>query len=90
MSSVALMGHGVYCYICVEVHESTDDCDHDLGDKAGVQWARSEGYFAQPDSMGHHGPHMFIEVDGMEMCAECEHVKIPDEMVESQDGDRDE
>ena len=80
MSSVTHYGHGVYCYACQAVYENTDGCEHGLDKKAGVQKTR-DGYAAQPNDMGHHGPHWFIEVDGMEMCAECEHVKIPDEMM---------
>jgi len=82
MVSVTHFGHGVYCYLCQEVYESTDDCDHDLSDKAGVQEGFNTEYFAQPNNMGHHTPCHFMEVDGMEMCGDCEKVKIPAEMVE--------
>lgn len=80
MSMVTHYGHGVYCYVCQAVYESTDGCEHGLDRKAGVQKTR-DGYLAQPAEMGHYSPHMWMEIDGMEQCGECGAVKIPDEMV---------
>jgi len=81
--SVTHYGHGVYCYRCQDAHESTDDCEHRLQDMAGIQKGINDEFTAQKDSMGHHSPCMFHEVDGMEMCLECEKVKIPNEMVKN-------
>jgi len=78
--TVTSYGHGIYCYRCVDVHASTSDCDHDLGDKAGVERVDG-GYAAQPNDMGHYSPHIYMEIDGMEMCSDCQRVKIPEEMV---------
>lgn len=81
MTSVTYYGHGFYCYRCQTVYDSTQDCEHDLSDKAGVQEGHQSEYVAQPNDMRHHSPCTFIEVDGMEMCGECNLVKVPAEMV---------
>ncbi len=79
---VTLYGHGVYCYLCQEVYEGTDGCDHRLDKKAGIQKDPfDDEYTAKPSDKGHNSPCMFIEVDGMQQCAECDKVKIPTEMV---------
>jgi len=86
MTTVTWYGHGIYCYSCQEVYDDTDGCEHRLDRKAGVEKTR-DGYVAQPNNMGHLSPHHFIEDDGMQQCAKCSRVKIPDGMVE--DGDCD-
>jgi len=81
MSRVEHFGHGVYCEKCQDVHDSTDGCDHRFEKKNGV---RKEGdyYIAQPPNMGHFSPHMWMDVDDMEVCGECGATKIPKDMVQ--------
>ena len=80
MTTVTFYGHGVWCHLCQEVYESTDGCEHGLDRKAGIQ-DTFDGYVAQPDGMGHYSPHTWLDIDGMETCAECGAVKIPDEFL---------
>lgn len=81
MATITHHGHGVYCYMCQEVHDGTDGCDHRFDKKAGVE-KTADGYAAQPNDMGHMSPHMFVEIDGMKQCTECNRVKIPTELVD--------
>lgn len=81
MSPVRHHGHGVWCHICQTVYDGTDGCDHHLSKKDGVQKTR-DGYEAVPADMGHFSPCHYIEVDGLQTCAECGRVKLPLRLVE--------
>jgi len=83
MSRVEHLGLGVYCRLCDTVYDGTDACDHGLDERDGVRPARRSptGYVAQPPDMSHHGPHMWIEVEGNEVCHRCEAVQIAPEDI---------
>lgn len=80
MTRVEHFGHGFFCYLCRDVYDDTDGCDHPLRKMAGVEDTRN-GYRAQPADLGHHGSHVFVEIEGMQQCSKCDRVKIPDAMV---------
>ena len=82
MARVSHYGHGVWCYICQEVHDGTDGCEHGLDRKDGIKRS-TDGYITDPADMGHFSPHMFGEIDGFEQCLECGATKIPTELVET-------
>lgn len=83
MSKVTHYGHGVWCEICQEVQSGTDECRHGLAPKDGIMKDGDE-YITNPADMGHYSPHMFIEVGGMQQCAECGATKIPAEMMDDE------
>lgn len=82
MSRVEITRHGVWCYICQEVHDGTDGCEHRLENKDGLA-KHDDGYITTRPDMGHYSPCMFFEVDGFEQCGECGATKIPSELVET-------
>ena len=81
MARVSHFGYGVWCYRCQKAYDNTSGCDHDLGQKDGIQKQVNGSYLTQPADMGHFSPHMFIDVDGYEQCAECGATKIPEREV---------
>ena len=83
MSEVTYHGLGIYCEACREVYDDTDACDHNLSRKHGIKH-HEDGYIAQPENMNHLTPHMWADVDGMEMCGVCGATKLPAEMVEGE------
>ena len=82
MSRVRLTEHGVWCYVCQEVHNDTGQCEHGLEKKDGIERSM-DGYITDPADMGHFSPHMFHEIDGFEQCMECGATKIPANLVET-------
>lgn len=65
----------------VSLAHSNDDCD--ANDHYEITAIVDGQPVAKPGDMGHLSPHVWIDVDGLEQCAECEAIKIPDDAVDS-------
>lgn len=75
-----------FCLECQEVvdigHASAEHDDPTV-DVYGIDRASASdsGYIASDRDMGHYSPHVWIEVDGLDMCGECGAVQVPEEVI---------
>jgi len=93
MNEVDLMSRSFYCTVCKILTQNPVDHREDEHDgewsidinrvvsEEGGQW------IAQDSDMGHYTPHMWVDVDGQDMCSECGAVKIAEEIVDEYVGD---
>jgi len=84
-----LIGRAYYCTACKEIvgnrpleHRANEhDGDHLTGIHLIEDRDTDDRLIAVPSGMGHFTPHIWTDVDGQDMCAECGAVRISDSVV---------
>ena len=82
--------HTYYCTLCQEIVGTSPkkhrDEVHDgnlQADIAPLENKDSDGrWIAKPEGMGHFTPHVWVDVDGQEMCGECGAVRIAEDVID--------
>ena len=79
----------LYCTKCRDLVDETSfehrEADHDGAEGPEIVPIvdRQDGqYIAQRDDMGHVTPHVWMDLEGHQMCGRCHAVKVPTEVIE--------
>ena len=85
-----------YCTVCQEIvgiHPQTHRNEEHDGrpevDVLPIEYQDADGrWIATSHGMGHFSPHVWIDVDGQDMCSECGAVRIDESVVEQATSDK--